>query len=556
MSTSSSPVYLIGVDVGTGSARAALVTGKGEVLQTCVKPIQTWNTQPNYYEQSSDDIWSAVCECVKNVTSGYAKEQIKGIGFDATCSLVVLDGQMQPLTVCPSSKDNQRNVILWMDHRAEEEARFINATHHQMLNYVGGSISLEMEVPKLLWLKRNMHDAVWTKVGAFYDLPDYLTFRATGADCRSICSAVCKWNYDAEDRCWSEDFLQTIGLVDDLRVDSWGLIGTHVANPGAAIDGGLSRQAAQELGLNPGTAVASSMIDAHAGALALLGCEGPPGRAGDGGSLTSKMAIICGTSSCHMSLTKRPVLAPGIWGPYKHAIIPDLYLNEAGQSATGVLIDYMLQTHPCYDQLLKEHGGSNGKIYAFLNTFLDELAKKQGESSVHRLTIDLHVWPDFHGNRSPLADPNLKGMISGLTMTKDVQNLALIYLALMQALAYGTRHILQVLEASGREPITSILLCGGLSKNSLFVQTHADICSVPVLLPSEPEAVLLGSAMMGAYAAGLYDSLELAASGMGGSAVVVKPDLRDSTRDYHERKYRVFQRMYLDQRGYERIMKG
>uniref|UniRef100_A0A8W7P4D7 FGGY carbohydrate kinase domain-containing protein n=1 Tax=Anopheles coluzzii TaxID=1518534 RepID=A0A8W7P4D7_ANOCL len=507
MSTSSSPVYLIGVDVGTGSARAALVTGKGEVLQTCVKPIQTWNTQPNYYEQSSDDIWSAVCECVKvifsNVTSGYAKEQIKGIGFDATCSLVVLDGQMQPLTVCPSSKDNQRNVILWMDHRAEEEARFINATHHQMLNYVGGSISLEMEVPKLLWIKQNMHDAVWTKVGAFYDLPDYLTFRATGADCRSICSAVCKWNYDAEDRCWSEDFLQTIGLVDDLRVDSWRLIGTHVANPGAAIDGGLSRQAAQELGL-----------------------------------------------------TKRPVLAPGIWGPYKHAIIPDLYLNEAGQSATGVLIDYMLQTHPCYDQLLKEHGGSNGKIYAFLNTFLDELAKKQGESSVHRLTIDLHVWPDFHGNRSPLADPNLKGMISGLTMTKDVQNLALIYLALMQALAYGTRHILQVLEASGREPITSILLCGGLSKNSLFVQTHADICSVPVLLPSEPEAVLLGSAMMGAYAAGLYDSLELAASGMGGSAKVVKPDLSDSTRDYHERKYRVFQRMYLDQRGYERIMKG
>lgn len=69
MSTSSSPVYLIGVDVGTGSARAALVTGKGEVLQTCVKPIQTWNTQPNYYEQSSDDIWSAVCECVKVIFS-------------------------------------------------------------------------------------------------------------------------------------------------------------------------------------------------------------------------------------------------------------------------------------------------------------------------------------------------------------------------------------------------------------------------------------------------------------------------------------------------------
>uniref|UniRef100_A0A182WKP7 FGGY carbohydrate kinase domain-containing protein n=1 Tax=Anopheles minimus TaxID=112268 RepID=A0A182WKP7_9DIPT len=548
------PAFLVGVDVGTGSARAALVTSKGEVLQTCVKPIRTWNTQPNYYEQSSEDIWSAVCECVKNVTTGYPKEHIKGIGFDATCSLVVLDNDMQPLTVSPSSKDNQRNIILWMDHRAEEEARFINATHHEMLNYVGGTISLEMEVPKLLWLKRHMHNDVWTKVGALFDLPDYLTFRATGTEHRSVCSAVCKWNYDAENQCWSEDFLQSIGLLEDLRVDDWRRIGKQMLTPGTSIDGGLSRKAAQELGLQPGTAVACSMIDAHAGALALLGCQGP-GNSGDENKLTTKLAIICGTSSCHMSLTKMPVLASGIWGPYKHAIIPNLYLNEAGQSATGVLMDYMLQTHPCYEQLLKEHG-SNGKVYAFLNTFLEELAKKRGANSTHRLTIDLHIWPDFHGNRSPLADPNLKGMMSGLTMTKDVENLALVYLALMQALAYGTRHILQVLEASGREPITSILLCGGLSKNALFVQTHADICSVPVLLPSEPEAVLLGSAMMGAYAAGLYDSLEMAATGMGGSATVVKPDLSDSNRDYHERKYRVFQRMYLDQRGYERIMKG
>uniref|UniRef100_A0A182NIM4 FGGY carbohydrate kinase domain-containing protein n=1 Tax=Anopheles dirus TaxID=7168 RepID=A0A182NIM4_9DIPT len=549
-----SPAYCVGVDVGTGSARAALVSSHGEVLRTHVKPIRTWNTQPNYYEQSSEDIWSAVCECVKVILSWhYDKEQIKGIGFDATCSLVVLDAAMKPLTVSPCSKDNQRNVILWMDHRADEEARFINATRHQMLNYVGGSISLEMEVPKLLWLKRHMHDTVWAKVGAFFDLPDYLTYRATGVDDRSICSAVCKWNYDAENRSWSEDFLKSIGLAEDLSGSDWRLIGTRVMNPGACIEAGLSKSAAQELGLRAGTAVASSMIDAHAGALALLGCQGP-GGCGDGGhKLTSKIAIICGTSSCHMSLTKSPVLAPGIWGPYKHALIPDLYLNEAGQSATGVLLDHILQTHPRYSELLESHG-SNGKIYAFLNRFLEELTKKRGECSVHRLTIDLHVWPDFHGNRSPLADPNLKGMISGLTMTKDVENLALIYLALMQALAYGTRHILQVLEASGREPITSILLCGGLSKNSLFVQTHADVCSVPVLLPNEPEAVLLGSAMLGACAAGLYDSLEMAASSMGGKATVVEPDLSDSTRDYHERKYRVFQRMHLDQRGYERIM--
>ncbi|XP_058056176.1 FGGY carbohydrate kinase domain-containing protein isoform X1 [Anopheles bellator] len=543
--------FVVGVDVGTGSARAALVSIAGKVLKTSVHSIRTWNDQPNYYEQSSDDIWRAVCECVKTVTAECGKEQIKGIGFDATCSLVALDCNMLPLTVSPTN-DNQRNVILWMDHRADEEARTINATGHRMLNYVGGSISLEMEVPKLLWLKRHMFATVWTMAGAFFDLPDYLTYRATGIDSRSICSAVCKWNYDAEEQSWCEEYFRLIGLSDMLGRDHWKLIGRRVLHPGTPIEGGLSKAAAGELGLLAGTAVAASMIDAHAGALALLGCQGDPGEAG---KLTSKMGIICGTSSCHMSLTESPVLAPGIWGPYKHAIIPGLYLNEAGQSATGVLIDHILQTHPCYGTLLSEHG-SNSKIYAYLNGFLHCIADERAVRSVHELTIDLHIWPDYHGNRSPLADPDLKGMVCGLRMTKDVENLALLYLALMQALAYGTRHILDVLHSSGRESITSILLCGGLSKNSLFVQTHADICSVPVLLPTEPEAVLLGSAMMGAYAAGLYQSLESAASSMGGNATIVTPDLSDESRGYHERKYRVFQRMYSDQRAYERIMKG
>ncbi|XP_050098727.1 FGGY carbohydrate kinase domain-containing protein [Anopheles aquasalis] len=551
---SSKNLFVIGVDVGTGSARAALVNSTGKVLETCVKPIRTWNDQPNYYEQSSDYIWQAVCHCVKAVCNGYKKEDIKGIGFDATCSLVALDKHMQPLTVSPSSNDHQRNVILWMDHRAEEEARTINATRHWMLNYVGGSISLEMQLPKLLWLKRHMPQTVSSLAGAFFDLPDYLTYRATGDDSRSICSAVCKWNYDAEQRAWCDEFLQQINLSAELSREDWKIIGRQVLDPGVPIAKGLSEAAARELDLLPGTAVATSMIDAHAGALALFGCRRESGT-GDDEKVTSKMAIICGTSSCHMSLTEKSVLAPGIWGPYKHAIIPGLYLNEAGQSATGVLIDHIVQTHPCYGTLLQEHGSNSG-IYVYLNTLLLRLAKERTAGSVHGLTIDLHVWPDFHGNRSPLADPNLTGMICGLRMTKDVESLALLYLALMQALAYGTRHILDVLQSSGREPITSILLCGGLSKNSLFVQTHADVCSIPVLLPTEPEAVLLGSAMMGAYAAGLYETLESAASGMGGNATIVTPDLNEATRDYHERKYQIFQRMYLDQRGYERIMKG
>ncbi|XP_055603565.1 FGGY carbohydrate kinase domain-containing protein [Uranotaenia lowii] len=542
--------YLIGVDVGTGSVRAALITSKGQVVQSFVKPTKTWNPLPNHYEQSSDNIWSAVCDCVRNVSAHCGKDEIKGIGFDATCSLVVIDKQGHPLTVSTTGQ-NEQNIILWMDHRAQAEADFINSTKHDLLNYVGGTVSLEMECPKLLWLKNNMKQT-WSKAGAFFDLPDFLTYKATGSMTRSICSTVCKWNFDAVKNSWSTSFLKAVDLME-LANDNFKLIGETLGNPGNRIAQGLSQEAADAMGLKIGTAVAISMIDAHAGALALLGCRSSHTNLPE--SLTSKMAIICGTSSCHMTLTEAPIMAPGIWGPYKNAIIPNLYLNEAGQSATGVLMDFVVQTHPCYDQLVEQHG-SMSNIYKFLNKHLDDLKQKKQQKSVHQLTASLHMWPDYHGNRSPLADPNLKGMISGLSMTRDVDNLAHLYLALMQALAYGTRHILDVLARSGREPIRSILLCGGLSKNNLFVQTHADICAVPVLLPYETEAVLLGSAMMGACAAGIYPNLQSAALAMGGTAEVVKPDPSEMNRDYHERKYRVFLKMVEDQRKYNEIMTG
>lgn len=79
---------------------------------------------------------------------------------------------------------NEQNIILWMDHRASQEAQKINQLGHSVLKYVGGKISLEMETPKLLWLKNHLREACWNKAGYFFDLPDFLTWKATGAESR------------------------------------------------------------------------------------------------------------------------------------------------------------------------------------------------------------------------------------------------------------------------------------------------------------------------------------------------------------------------------------
>jgi ribulose kinase len=149
--------HFVGIDVGTGSARAGIFTAKGRMLAQASHPIHMWKPQADFVEQSSDDIWKACCLSMRAALklAAIKPEQIGGIGFDATCSLVVLDADDRPVTVSPTGRDAQ-NVIVWMDHRAISQAELINKTKHPVLRYVGGVISPEMETPKLLWLKKSL----------------------------------------------------------------------------------------------------------------------------------------------------------------------------------------------------------------------------------------------------------------------------------------------------------------------------------------------------------------------------------------------------------------
>src|SRR5437016_5103810 len=132
----------IGVDVGTTSARAGMFMADGTLLATARQPIAIWHEAGDIVEQSSPDIWTACTEAVRTVLrdAGQSPSTVRGIGFDATCSLVVLDRGGNPLSVSGSG-DPRRNVIVWMDHRAIAQADRINETGDEVLRYVGGIIS-------------------------------------------------------------------------------------------------------------------------------------------------------------------------------------------------------------------------------------------------------------------------------------------------------------------------------------------------------------------------------------------------------------------------------
>jgi FGGY-family pentulose kinase len=548
--------FFVGVDVGTGSARAAVFDAAGNMKGSASASIQMWKPAPDYVEQSSDDIWSRCCEVVRSAVSkaGISPESVGGLGFDATCSLVVLDDDGRPVSASPTGDDRQ-NVIVWMDHRAVDQADRINRTKHEVLQYVGGVISPEMESPKLVWLKEHL-PVSWKKAGHFFDLPDFLTYRATGDTGRSLCSLVCKWTYlghqrDAGDLGgWSDSYWERIGL-GDLVVENYRRIGATIRAMGSPVGNGLAKESAAELGLPLGTPVGASIIDAHAGGLGVLGAV-EKGDTLTPEMLNSRVAVIAGTSSCHMAVSRAPRFIPGVWGPYFSAMIPDLWLTEAGQSATGAVLDHIIYTHGAYPEAKKQADSEGLSIFDFLNRRLARLQDEQGLSSQAELTQELHVYPDFHGNRSPRADPTLRGMISGLKLSATVDDLALIYLATIQAIAYGLRHILEEMDAKGYA-ISEIFACGGGLKNEVFLREHADITGCDLVLPKEPEAVLLGAAILGAVASGAYSDILDAMRAMNAAAARIRPQ-KGPVTEYHGQKYKVFRRMYGDQMAYRQLM--
>lgn len=531
-------IYL-GIDVGTGSVRVGAFDPAGKLRGLGKQDIQIWRPQPDYVEQSSEDIWKATGKAVRDcmAAGGIEPNAVKGLSFDATCSLVALGEGFRPVTVSPTGNSNQ-NVIVWMDHRATAQAQAINAGGHEVLQYVGGSISPEMEPPKLMWLKTHLPET-WKNARKFFDLADYMVYRASGSDRRSLCTTVCKWTYlghEGRSGSYRRDFFTQNG-IDDLFDNDRVPVRAHPLGEPA---GELTAAAAAELGLAPGVAVGVGIIDAHAGGIGTLG----PALAEPGSKDTAfdrAIALIGGTSSCHMAVSRSPRFIKGVWGPYYGAMLPGMWLNEGGQSATGSLIDLVIEDNASHGQLLKAAAEQQTDIYTILNRMVAKKIDAEGPEIFNTR----HVLPDFHGNRSPRADASARGMVSGLTLNRSPEEVALWYGATLQAIACGTRHILEEMNARGYA-IEKIYFCGGHLKNELFIQEHANVTGCQVVIPEEPEAVLLGSAILGAVAAGEFADVFDGMQAMCRADRVIDPD--PSTASVHDARYDVFKEMYAFQK--------
>ncbi len=509
--------HLVAVDVGTGSARAGVFDRDGQLLAKTKRQIAMFRPKENHAEHDSEEIWAAVCACVREALSeaGIPASRIAAIGFDATCSLVARDADGAPLSVSTTGRSNQ-DTIVWLDHRAIREADHLSATQHKVLQFSGGSLSPEMEMPKLAWLKKHLPQS-WEKAGYFFDLADFLTWKATGSAQRSRCTLTAKWNYlSHETSSWSDEFLRLAGLDDLLEK---GGLPQETAGAGTRI-GLLSPAAALALGLDEGVAVAPGLIDAYAGAFGVL--SGAAGGAG----LETSVALIGGTSSCIVAFAQEAKPGRSLWGPYYEAVLPGHWLVEGGQSATGALLDHMVRMHA-------SGGEPTIELHARVIARIAALRALEGPD----LSPEINILPDFHGNRSPLADPHATGVISGLTLDTSFDGLCRLYWRCCVSVALGIRHILETMAGYGYA-FSNLHVTGGHVNNPLLIELYADVTGCRVLVPQTRDAVLLGTAMTAAVAGGLHADLASAGRAMDGGETEHLPD--PSRMPLYDRDYRRF----------------
>jgi ribulose kinase len=232
-----------------------------------------------------------------------------------------------------------------------------------------------------------------------------------------------------------------------------------------------------------------------------------------GATAAGDVAVIVGSSTCHLAQSSGGVFGSGAAGCYPDATVEGLYTLEAGQTATGSILDWYRRHFAAAQQAEADDRGIN--VYSVL----DELA-----AAVPPGAEGLVVRDDWQGNRSPYKDPAARGAIVGLSLAHGPGH---VFRALYEATACGTRHILEDAAAHGLD-VGRIIVGGGGAKSRLWMQIHADVLNRPIHLPRETESCALGSAMTAAVAAGLFADLDAAARDMVILDRVVEPDRRNA----------------------------
>jgi len=501
--------YSIGIDFGSLSGRAILadIENGNEIASSIYSyPHGIMESQlpdgtklgMDWALQDPQDYLEVIYHTIPQLLriSKVRAEDIIGIGIDFTaCTVLPVKSDGTPLCFLEEYKNEPHAYVkLWKHHSAQDQAYELNAIASQrrepFLERYGGKVSLEWEVPKV-WELVEEAPHIYDAMDYWIEAADWIVWKLCGSLVKSNCVAGFKGLWNEEEGYPGNNFFKALHHKLECYVEE--KLNFPLAYIGERA-GGLTAEMAKKIKLNEGTAVAVSIIDAHA-AIPAVGINSP-----------GKMLAIMGTSSCHMVLGEKKCIVSGICGVVNNGVIPGYYGYEAGQACVGEYFAWFVDN--CIPRAYKDAAKKNNlNIHEYLTEKAGKL--KAGENGL--LALD---W--WNGNRSILVDADLSGLIIGMTIHTKPEE---IYRALIEATAYGTRKIVETFRDNG-VPVDEFYASGGISqKNTLAMQIYADVLKMPIKIAGHINGSALGSAIHGAVAAGKqmggYDDLSEASTAMG-----------------------------------------
>lgn len=533
--------YTIGLDYGSDSCRAVIIDAEtGKEIASSVKYYKRWtegkycDPHNNQYRQHPLDYIESLEESVKEALSKSPKgtaEKVVGISFDTTGSTpALIDKEGQILALRPEFAENPNAMfVLWKDHTAVKEAAKINEVAKRWpidyTAYEGGIYSSEWVWAKMahvLKVDETIRDAAYCWIEHCDWMPALITNTTKPSDIiRSRCSAGHKAMWLKEwDGLPTDDFLTEVepllkGYRDRLFKD------TYTSDVKV---GNLTQEWADRLGLTTNVAVGVGAFDCHMGA---VGAEIGP----------KTFVRVIGTSTCDIMIVPyedmHGKLIPGICGQVDGSVVPGMIGLEAGQSGFGDIyawfksvlawpIENLIKESSLIDQATKDK-----LIAEALDKIIPALSKEAAKIPASESGVLAIDW--MNGRRTPDANQLVKGTLTGLNLAS---NAPIIFKALVEATAFGSKAIVDRFLENGIE-IESVIGIGGISlKSPLVMQTLADVLGMPIKVAKSEQACAFGAAMFAAVAAGVHPTIKEAQAAMGqGFAFEYKPNM-DNHRIY------------------------
>lgn len=456
--------YLLGIDIGTSACKVAVFDRMGHVITAAAGDYPVYYPRPGWAEQNPEEWWRAVCGAVKQVlkTGDIEPGEIAGVGIDG-----------QSWSAIPVDRDGNvlANTPIWMDTRAGDICRALSEKvgADEIFQLCGNSLQPSYTTAKILWYQQNLPE-VYARIHKILQSNSYIAYQLTGVMTQDISQGYGLHCFDMRTGTWDEKMCEKLGIPPEFLPDIY---------PCHQVIGTVTGKAASECGLCVGTPVIAGGLDAACGALGAGVLR--PGETQEQGGQAGGMSICTDTYCADSRLILSYHVVPGRW------------LLQGGTTGGGGVMRWMEQQFGDYE---RAEGKRLGK--SSLELF-NEMAARIAPGSDGVVFL-----PYMSGERSPIWDPDAKGMFYGLDFGKTKAH---FIRAAMEGVAYSLRHNLEVAGEAGAD-VDVLRAMGGSANSLLWTQIKADITGKKIVVPSSDTATTLGAAILAGVGVGMYGSFE------------------------------------------------